>query len=247
MTGYEPRTYRDLSRGDGLIASRVVVRETDLLIRADRDVTDEAERLVREIRAELERFIDSWPVFQESFVPVDVQDTAPAIVRRMAAAARAAGVGPMAAVAGAMAEEVGRSLLRLSRTVIVENGGDIFLASPVPRDVVLMAGASPLSGKVAFRVGPDEMPLGVCTSAGTVGHSTSLGRADAATVFSPDTALADAVATALGNRVSAPEDIEAALDWALSVPGVTGAAVVIGESMGVRGAVTLAPPASWEE
>jgi hypothetical protein len=244
MTGYEPRTYRDLSSGDDLIASRVVVRETDLLIRADRDVTDEAERLVRDIRGDLERFIDAWPIFQESFVPVDVPDTAPEIARRMAGAGRAAGVGPMAAVAGAIAEEVGRSLMRSSRAVIVENGGDIFLASPVPRDVLLVAGSSPLSGKVAFRVGPDEMPLGVCTSAGTVGHSTSLGRADAATVFSPDTALADAVATALGNRASAPEDIEAAFDWALSVPGVTGAAVVIGENMGVRGAVTLAPPAS---
>ena len=247
MTGYEPRTYRDLSGGDDLIAFRVVVRETDLWIRADRDVTAEAERLVREIRAELERFIDAWPIFTESFVPIDVPDTAPEIVRRMADAARAAGVGPMAAVAGATAEAVGRGLMTSSRTIIVENGGDIFLASPAPRDVVLMAGASPLSGKVAFRVGPDEMPLGVCTSAGTVGHSTSLGRADAATVFSPDTALADAVATALGNRVRAPEDIEEALGWASSVPGVTGVAVVIGESMGVRGAVTLAPPASWEE
>lgn len=247
MTGYEPRTYRDLSSGGDLIASRVVVRETDLLVRADRDVGDDAERLVREIRAELERFIDSWPVFQTSFVPVDVPDAAPEIVRRMTDAAGAAGVGPMAAVAGAMAEAVGRGLMPSSRTVIVENGGDIFLASPVARDVVLMAGSSPLSGKVSFRVGPEEMPLGVCTSAGTVGHSTSLGRADAATVFSSDTALADAVATALGNRVRAPEDIEAALDWALNVPGVMGAAVVIGESMGVRGAVTLAPPASREE
>lgn len=246
MTGYEPRTYRDLSCGDDLVESRVVLRETDLLIRADRDVADEATRLLRDIRADLERFIDSWPVFQSSFVPVDVPGGAPEIVRRMADAARAADVGPMAAVAGAIAEAVGRGLMRRSRTVIVENGGDVFIASPVPRDVALMAGASPLSGKVAFRVEPDETPLGVCTSAGTVGHSTSLGRADGAAVFSPDTALADAVATALGNKVRAPSDIEAALEWALGVRGVTGAAVVIGESMGVRGAVTLASPPTKE-
>lgn len=225
----------------GLATFGVIEKETDLRISADRDLTEEATALVRAVRADVEGFLDAWPVVRDTFVPVEVPDSAPPIVRRMADAAAIAGVGPMAAVAGAIAEDVGRGLMAYSRTVVVENGGDVFMTSPWPRTIGLYAGASPLSGHLTFLVQAREMPLGVCTSAATVGHSTSLGRADAAVVFAPDAAIADAVATALGNRVRSAEDIEAALDWALSRPVVSGAAVVIGDKIGVRGAVRLEP------
>jgi len=246
MSAYEPRLYRAVMEAGDLETFNVTVRETDLTIRAERDLSEEALRLVTAVREDLETFLDRWPVARDSFVPLEVPESAPSIVRRMADAGAIAGVGPMAAVAGAVAEDVGRGLMAYSRTVIIENGGDVFMTSTQPRSVVLFAGESPLSGKVAFVVRPPQMPIGVCTSAGTVGHSTSLGRADAAVVFAPDAAIADAVATGLGNRVHSGADIEAALDWALSLPQVTGAAVVVGERIGIRGAVELAPAGSGQ-
>lgn len=237
---YEPRRYRTRVDEGSLTRFEIRVRETDLLILAESDLTEVAERLVRAVRRDIEVFIDAWPVVRDTFVPVEVPESAPHIVRRMAEAGAVAGVGPMAAVAGAIAEDVGRGLMAFSSTVIVENGGDVFLAGRRQLEVGLFAGASPLSGKVSFVVRAEELPLAVCTSAGTIGHSVSLGRADAAVVFSPDAAIADATATALGNRVREASDIEPALDWALSRPRVTGAVAVVGDRIGIRGAVRLA-------
>jgi uncharacterized protein len=239
VTPYEPRCYRAAATGGDLATFQVTLRETDLQIRAERDLSEQAARLLEVVRGDIESFLDRWPIARDSFVPLAVPDSAPSVVRRMAEAAAIAGVGPMAAVAGALAEDVGRSLMAFSRTVIVENGGDIFMTSPEEIDVGLFAGDSELTGKIAFRVGPADMPIGICTSARTVGHSTSLGRADAAVVFSGDAAVADAVATALGNRVKTAADIEAALDWALSRPRVRGAAVVVGDRLGIRGQVQV--------
>ncbi len=111
---------------------------------------------------------------------------------------------------------------RYSPEVIVENGGDIFLKTSQAATVALYAGNSPLSLKVGILLAAAMTPLGVCTSSGTVGHSLSLGRADAACVLAADTALADAAATALGNRVKVPDDIPAALEWLSNTPGYFG-------------------------
>jgi ApbE superfamily uncharacterized protein (UPF0280 family) len=121
----------------------------------------------------------------------------------------------------------------------VENGGDIYIDADRPVTVGLYAGASPFSGKLGLKLDADGLPWGVCTSSGTVGPSLSFGCADAATVVSRDAALADAVASGLGNRIQHPEDIEAALDWTLSISGVTGALAIVGNRLGCRGDLTL--------
>ena len=149
--------------------------------------------------------------------------------------------GPMAAVAGAIAELVGRELLRFSPEVIVENGGDIFLCSSQRRRVGIFAGPSPFSNRIAIEVESAGKPLGVCTSAGTVGHSISFGRADAACVISRDAALADAAATAVGNLVQSEEDIPRAIEFARSVEGVIGAVVIKGKHMGAWGEIEVVP------
>jgi ApbE superfamily uncharacterized protein (UPF0280 family) len=154
-------------------------------------------------------------------------------------AATAAGVGPMAAVAGAVARWVGRMLREKSDWVIVENGGDIHIDTGRPVTVGLYAGTSPFSGRIGLRLDPGPMPLGVCTSSATVGPSLSFGRADAATVVSRDAALADAAASGLGNRISGPADLEAALSWVLDVPGVMGALAVCGGRMAARGEIEI--------
>lgn len=238
---WEPRTYRHVVDASGLVASAVTLGETDLQVLTRRDLSDDALRTVEILRYDLQRYLALHPRFAESYVPVAVEADAPEMVRAMATAAEAAGCGPMAAVAGAIAERVARALEPSSAEVIVENGGDIFLIGHAPRRVLLVAGDSPLSGRVVLALDADACPVAVCTSSGKVGHSVSLGSAHAATVIATDGALADAVATALGNRVHGQDDLERALAWACGVPGIRGAVVIAGDAIGARGDVRLEP------
>lgn len=240
---WEPRRYRQGVDAVGLVTFEVVHGETDLQISADRDLSVEAAASVAAIRAELEGYIGAHPRFAESFVPIAVEPDAPEIVRAMASAAEAAGVGPMAAVAGTVAERVARDLAVYSGEVLVENGGDLYLMGRTARRVLLLAGDSPLSGRLALAIPAEDLPCAVCTSSGRVGHSVSLGSAHAVTVLAEQGAIADAAATAAGNLVHGADDIERALERALGVPGVRGVAVVAGERVGALGSITLVPAA----
>lgn len=238
---YEPRTYRTRMARSGLVGFRVAVKETDLWVLAARDFTREVREIVVQERQQLEAYIAGHPDFLTTLVPWPEDPFAPPVVREMIAAAAATGVGPMAAVAGALAARVGRHLAPLSPEIIVENGGDIFLAINHPATVALYAGTSPLSQRVGLRLDPASSPLGVCTSSGTVGHSLSFGQADAACVLAPNAALADAAATALGNRVRSPDTIAPALEWAAGLPEILGAVIIVGEKLGAWGRVELVP------
>ena len=145
----------------------------------------------------------------------------------------------MAAVAGAMAECVGMELIALSPEIIVENGGDIFLKSLKKRLIGVYAGESPLTKKIALHIEPEETPLGICTSSGTVGHSLSFGRADAVIVLSPSTPLADAAATAIANLVKEPRDIPGAIKFAEGIGGLKGAVLIKGDIIGLWGEVKI--------
>ncbi len=236
---YQPRTYRHWIEGKDLIAFNAAEKETDLYIRAVSDLQRKARRLIVKYRRQLEGYIGRNPDFVTSLTPLRVEDDAPAIVKGMAEAGEKAGVGPMAAVAGAIAEYVGWELLEFSPEIIVENGGDIFLKFLNKRVVGIFAGESPLSGKIGLEIEARDTPLGICTSSGTVGHSLSYGKADAVVVVSASAALADAAATAIGNRVEKPGDIDAAIDFGNSINGIKGIVIIIGESLGVWGDVKL--------
>jgi len=145
----------------------------------------------------------------------------------------------MAAVAGAMAESVGKDLLANSAEVIVENGGDIFIHSARELKVGIFAGKSPLSFRVGLKIPGANHGWGVCTSSGTVGPSLSFGRADAACVLAPSAALADAAATAIGNLVSSSADLPQGLEKAQTIPGLTGVVIIIGDKLGAWGDVEL--------
>jgi hypothetical protein len=237
---HERRTYRRLASPEGLVAFGVRAGETNLHALADRDLSEDARRLAKGARAELHQWRRRDPAFFETFEPHGVPDGAPPLVREMARAGEAAGVGPMAAVAGAVAERVGRGLLELSHEVVVENGGDVFMSTATARRVAVFAGPSPLSMRLALEVGPEETPLGIATSSATVGPSVSFGKADAAVVIAGTGALADAAATGLANRVRSRGDLGPALDWALGIDGVRGALVVLGAELAVKGNVRLA-------
>ncbi len=223
----------------GLVSFEVVYKQTDLWIAARLNLSKRAMKKVVELREEIEDFIKSFPLFASSFSPLRVSKTAPFIVRKMAEAGKIAGVGPMAAVAGAIAEEVGRELLHYSPEVIVENGGDLFLKTDKERLVAVFAGDSPFSNRIAIKIKPEETPLGVCTSSGKIGHSLSFGKADAVVAISPDTALADAAATAIGNWVSSSEEIEKGLEKARQISGLNGVLLIAGEKMAVWGRIEL--------
>lgn len=240
---YEPRTYRSRMARPGLRGFRVAVKETDLWILAARDFSRQARQVVLQERRQLEAYIAAHPEFLTTLTPWPEDPFAPPVVREMIAAARRVGVGPMAAVAGALAQRVGRALEQEpgSTEVIVENGGDLYLQVAAEATVSLFAGSSPLSQRVGLRIAPGMTPLGVCTSSGTVGHSLSFGRADAACILAHSASLADAAATALGNLVPEARAMAAALEWAAQVPEILGAVVIVGEKLGAWGQVELIP------
>ncbi len=224
-----------------MVDFRVAVRETDLYLRAARDLHRKAHRLVLKHRDGIEKYIARHPDFLASLEPVEVESPAPKIVRAMADAARLCGVGPMAAVAGAIAEYVGEELLEFSPEIVVENGGDIYLKSLRRRTIGVFAGGSPLTGKLGLELKPEDTPLGICTSSGTVGHSLSFGKADAVIVLADSATLADAAATAIGNRVSEVTDIEKGIEFAQGIGQLRGVVIIKDDSLGVWGAVKLVP------
>jgi len=236
---YQERAYRRISRAKDLVGFEVEVKETNLWIQAERDLSEPARYIVIRLRDELESYISHHPEFAASLLPVSPSPFAPPIVQLMILSSEVAKVGPMAAVAGAIAELVGKDLASLSKELIVENGGDIFLQSERARVVEIYAGTSPFSHSLGLKVESRGEPLGICTSAGTVGHSLSLGVADAAVMLANSSALADAAATRVGNRVQRKEDIPAALELARSIPGIRGALLIVGGDLGAWGELEI--------
>lgn len=239
--GYQERSYRAWARGRGLCGFEVCVAESDLQVFADRPLEDEVEGAVRRVRRDIELYAAEHEGFIESLRSLLAAPDAPGVVRRMCEATAFYGVGPMAAVAGVIAEAVGRELLarRLTRQLIIENGGDIFFKTDEPPVFGLYAGErSPFTGRVKF-VPRGWTEGGVCTSSGTVGHSLSFGRADAVVVLAADTALADAAATGIGNTVRAPGDVERAIGVERERGLLDGLLIAAGETLGAWGALEI--------
>ena len=236
---YEERIYRNLVKTDDLVKFEVIVKETDLLVRAERDLANETRESVLKYRHQLETYIETNPEFQRSLIPLKDDPYAPEIVREMIRTSQLAQVGPMAAVAGALAEFVAKDLSPISKEVIIENGGDIYLAITRERTIGVFAADSPLSLKIGVVISPEDSPLGVCTSSGTVGPSLSFGKADAVCILSKSAALADAAATSVGNIVKEKKDIELGLERGKEIEGVLGMLIIVGEKVGVWGNVKL--------
>lgn len=181
------------------------------------------------------------PAFVQSSASGQAKEIVPYVVKAMCEAAHLAGVGPMAAVAGFFAEQVGLFLSHSSADVLVENGGDIWLKSTLTRKVCIYAGNSPFSQRIGLAIKAEATPLGICTSSGTVGHSLSFGNADAVVILAPSAPLADAVATAACNQVQDETDLAETVEWAVTIPGVLGAVAILGDKMAAQGEVELIP------
>ena len=239
---YLKRTYREHMKSSDLTYFHIKEEQTDLYI----GVGDYSEKLyetakttVRRLRGELEAYLRRQPEFLLSLVPIEPLMPAPMIVQDMCQAAKLSNVGPMAAVAGAFSKWVGQELLAYTSEIIIENGGDIWMNSNQERIISVFCGDSPLNGKLAVRIRANGSCLGICTSSGTIGHSLSFGRSDAAMIIAKDASLADAAATVLGNAVKTAADIEMALSEVKKITGISGVLVVIGEHLGALGDIEL--------
>jgi len=217
------RTYRTFTHKEAVL--RICCDKFDV-------VTSE---IVRQRRI-LEDYIARHPAFRTSFEPIELLCDAPEVAQRMARAARLAGVGPMAAVAGAMAQCAAEAALAAGAgEVIVDNGGDIYLRAAEPVIIALVTGTAKLGGQLAFSLQPQDTPISICSSSGTMGHSTSLGRCDLATIVARDAALADAAATCAANHVKNVDDVDRAIERIAAIEGVEGVLIVKDDRVGLAG------------
>lgn len=198
-------------------------------------------------RHRLEAYIRQVPEFRTSLEPLtNLQRkhgpaSIPRIARIMLDASSKTGVGPMAAVAGAFAQTACETGLEAGDgTTAVENGGDIYITGtgePVELLIGIYAPASPLSGRLAFCITADLLPLAVCSSSSVMGHSFSMGKCDLATVFSADAALADAAATLAGNMVHTEKDLETTAEHVAGIDGITGVFLLLGGKTAIAGTI----------
>ena len=236
---YKERKYRNLIEGKDLISFQIKEEESDLFIRANQELSFYARQMLLKFRKQIENYIYSYPLFKSTLLPYSQDKKAPEIIKSMIHTTGLCGVGPMAAVAGAIAEFVGKGLLNYSSEVIVENGGDIFIKSNQLRKVSIFAGSSPFSQRIILKIEAKENYIGICTSSGMVGPSLSFGKADAVTVISDSVLLADAAATAVGNIIKTRKDIEQGLIYAQKIKGVKGVVIIKDDKMGLWGDINF--------
>lgn len=227
-TKYQRRFYRDWVRQKDLHLVHIMDKETDLQIltnkRIDKDFVKEK---IRQYRWDIENYIIRDGRFLTALKPIEVELNAPTIVKEMSQAAKLANVGPVAAVAGTIAEFLGKDLLKKGyKDVIIENGGDIFLATRKTRIIGIYSGKSKLWQGLSVKIKPKNTPIGICTSSGTIGHSLSFGCADSVVILSKSASLADAVATATCNRVNSKKDLSCALNFSRSIKGICGVVII---------------------
>ena len=236
---YEERTYRRVTKPRDLVCYEVMHKETDLFCCTKTDLSRFIKERIIFYRHQLDEYIRIRPIFRESLEPVGHDPFAPRIAKEMIIASSVLNVGPMATVAGAMAEFVGKDITCLSDTIIIENGGDIYLKTDMERVVQVYAKDSPFSEKIGIRLKPGDSPYGICTSSATVGPSLSLGNADAVCIVASSALFADGLATCLGNSVKKKDDISVAIERGRQYPGVMGIMIILGEHLGVWGDINI--------
>jgi uncharacterized protein len=232
---YEIREYRRDLAIKGLISYEVKYDTTDLLVISDTDRSAMILEEVKRLRGEILDYAKRDPFFLGSLVPVKEKENAPLIVKRMIDASARVSVGPMASVAGGIAELIGCKVLETCRQAVIENGGDIFMMLDHDAVFSIFAGAkSPYAG-LKIRINKKYMPIGICTSSGRIGPSLSFGDADAACILAHDVFLSDACATKAANLVRNDTDIGRALNYTKEIEGILGAVIIRDDKIGIWG------------
>lgn len=192
-------------------------------------------------RAILKFFVKNNPVWQNSFVPMHTKDPAP-IIELMEESAEICDVGPMAAVAGALADRMQMVMLENKhvQVAVVEDGGEIAINSAEDIVIALYVLSNSLKAKLGFKFAGGSTAVGLGTSSGQFGHSISLGEADTATIFAKNAALADAAATKICNAVKGEDhekSILKGLDLADKIDGLYGVFITRGKFIGKKGKI----------
>jgi ApbE superfamily uncharacterized protein (UPF0280 family) len=239
---FEKRTYRSQFNTARFAGFEIKFQETDLWIGVNPEsfkpeMKQVALNRIKELREKLDNYIQSEPFFKKSLKPFQPGENAPVEATEMAQAAGKAGIGPMATVAGLFAREVGNEIIQnfLVKELVIENGGDIFALLNKNLVLSVFAGDSPLSERIGLEITTETSPLGICTSAGTVGPSLSYGKADAVVVVAENVLTADAFATAFGNKVKSPNDVEKVINLAEKHPEILSLLIICEDKIGVRG------------
>jgi len=234
------RFYRTTGQHEGLVRTQVVIEQTDLMILARQDLSSAAGDLVHRLRAEIRAFATLHPEFLTSLTPLPVPDRTTPLISDMLHAAKTLGVGPMAAVAGTIAQHVADTLAPHSPDILVENGGDVYMRSTVDRVVGILP-AEDGTMMVGTPVPASEFPCALCGSSAIIGHSLSFGHADLVVVRSPSGAVADAAATHLANLLREKSDLPRVLARAeeLAECGVEGVLAQCDGQIGAWGKMEL--------
>ena len=239
---YVERTYRTHFNSERFSSFEVKYKETDLWIGVNpASFKPEMKELVLHeivnLRNKFDDYIAQEPMFRKTLQPFQPSEFAPAEAVEMAVAATKAGIGPMSAVAGLFAREAGKILIENFEIeeLVVENGGDIFVKLKNELVLSVFAGESPLSERVGIVIPAGFKNLGICTSAGKVGPSISFGKADAVMVICEDVVLADAYATAFGNKVKSPAQVEKVINQAENFPELLSLLIICDDKIGIRG------------
>jgi len=239
---YRERSYRSRFSDDERRWFCVKFLESDLWIGVDRgsySASMEADTyaMLVELRRSMDAYLLMDPAYKAALAPYDAGLEAPDILKEMSRVSHKTGIGPMSAVAGAVAKRVADFLG--TKEVIVENGGDIYAKTASDMDISVFAGQSPLSEKIGLHIPAADFPLGICTSSGTVGPSLSLGRADAVMIVCKDVLLADSYATAMANRIKTVDDLQPVIDSISEIPEILGAIAVKDDRMAITGRFEL--------
>lgn len=243
---YVIRQYRDHFRQDRWTYFTAVYKETDLCIGVDKaswqdGIVEFAGQFIRELRKEMDGWIAGHPDYAQSLVPCAAGADAPQIFREMSEVAGKSGIGPMSAVAGAVAQRTGEAIkARFGvREIFVENGGDIYADICEDMDISVFAGTSPLSEKVGLHIDAKYAPLGICTSSGTVGPSLSFGKADAVMLICHDVKLADTYATAFANVIQTADDVQPCIERISKQEDILAAIAIKDDKIGICGSFEL--------
>lgn len=239
---YRERSYRSRFSNDERRWFCVKFLESDLWIGVDSgsyraSMEADTYAMLVDLRRQMDAYLLMDPAYKAALTPYDAGLEAPAILKEMSRVSHKTGIGPMSAVAGAVAKKVAEFLG--TQEVIVENGGDIYAQAASDMDISVFAGQSPLSEKIGLHIPAAEFPLGICTSSGTVGPSLSLGRADAVMIVCKDVLLADSYATAMANRIKTVNDLQSVIDRISDIPEILGAIAVKDDRMAISGRFEL--------
>ena len=239
MMMQQDRFYRHYNETARWKSFRVTVDSTDLFIRAKKDMAALARDSVTTVREQIKTHIEQQESFLTSYEPVTAMPGCPAVVRAMYRASEETGTGPMAAVAGAIAEAVGKNLINESDEIIIENGGDLWLKVSDPVTISIYTKSVYYGDIIRIKIDPDDTPCGICTSSGKIGPSFSYGKADAVTVISGDAAFADAAATGTGNIVQDEQTLEKALAYCTGMKKTRGVLIIYRDTMALQGRIEL--------